>query len=146
MKNIMIFIMLIVPVSLFAQLNTLKFTEQSKNVYVAKVTSGVSSMEEAYKLFLKYADEKVKNDNNLLPFGRIQLKKGKYDVWLFNDSVYALSSNQNPIKITGKVVNNADLDSDKADKCYNENKCDSITELTITKTGNEYKYTLQYLK
>lgn len=147
MRRLIIFFILLIPVSLFAQSNSLNFVKESNNTYVAEVKSGVGSIQDAYNLFLKYAENKVKTDNNLIPFARIQLKRGTYDAVVLNDSIYRLiESDGNSVTITGKTVDNAYIDSEEESACKNDNKCSTITELTITKKGSGYKYLLKYIK
>lgn len=147
MRRLIIFFILLIPAGLFAQSNSLNFTKESNNTYAAEVKSGVSSIEDAYNLFLKYAENKVKTDDNLIPFARIQLKPGTYKALVFNDSIYRLTeSDGNSVKITGKTINNAYFDSSEASQCLNKNKCSIITELVITKNGSGYKYLLKYIK
>lgn len=136
MKRLMIFLIMLIPAGLFAQQNSLNFTKESNNTYTAEVKSGVNSMQDAYNLFLKYAENKVKTDNNLIPFARIQLKRGTYDALVFNDSIYRLPGDGNSVTITGKTINNANFDSSEASQCLNKNKCSTITELVITKNGS----------
>lgn len=146
MKRLMIFLIMLIPAGLFAQSNSLNFIKESNNTYTAEVKSGVNSIEDAYNLFLKYAENKVKTDNNLIPFARIQLKPGTYDALVFNDSIYRLPGDGNSVTITGKTINNANFDSSEASQCINKNKCSIITELVITKNGSGYKYLLKYIK
>ena len=110
MKRLMIFLIMLIPAGLFAQQNSLNFTKESNNTYTAEVKSGVNSIQDAYNLFLKYAENKVKTDNNLIPFARIQLKRGTYDALVFNDSIYRLPGDGNSVTITGKTINNAKSD------------------------------------
>ena len=62
MKRLMIFLIMLIPAGLFAQQNSLNFTKESNNTYTAEVKSGVNSIQDAYNLFLKYAENKVKTD------------------------------------------------------------------------------------
>lgn len=147
MRRLIIFFILLIPASLFAQSNNLNFVKESNNTYVAEVKSGIASIQDAYKLFLKYAENKVKTDNNLIPFARIQLKRGTYKAVVFNDAIYRLiESDGNSVKITGKTINNTYLELDEATDCQYDNKCNTITELFITKKGSGYKYLLKYIK
>lgn len=147
MRRLIIFFILLIPASLFAQSNNLNFVKESNNTYVAEVKSGIASIQDAYKLFLKYAENKVKTDNNLIPFARIQLKRGTYKAVVFNDAIYRLiESDGNSVKITGKTINNTYLELDEATDCQYDNKCSTITELFITKKGSGYKYLLKYIK
>lgn len=147
MRNLLIFFILLIPASLFAQSNILNFKMESSNTYVAEVKSGIASIQDAYKLFLKYAENKVKTDKNLIPFARIQLKRGTYESVVLNDSIYRLiESDGNSVTITGKTVDNAYIDSEAESACKNDNRCSIITELIITKKGSGYKYLLKYIK
>ena len=147
MRNLIIFFILLIPASLFAQSNILNFKMESNNTYIAEVKSGVRSIQDAYDLFLKYAENNVKTDNNLIPFARIQLKRGTYEAVVINDAIYRLiESDGNSVKITGKTINNTYFGSDEATDCDDDNKCSTITELFITKKGNGYKYLLKYIK
>ena len=44
MRRLIIFFILLIPVSLFAQSNNLNFVKESNNTYVAEVKSGVGSI------------------------------------------------------------------------------------------------------